>query len=96
MPSKDGKLMVYACSAILTNAEKLNRTGSYSNFCRRCIEILSTKRQRALIDANRLQCKDLAGVNHSLCSYNLNSIESTVTRAVTPVMKVMMDKKIMI
>ena len=57
--------------------EKLNRTGSYGNFCRRCIERVSVERQRALIDANRLQCKDLAGVNHSLCLYNLSSIGST-------------------
>ena len=61
----------------MTAAEKLNRTGSYSNFCRRCIERVSVERQRALIDANRLQCKDLAGLNNSLCLYNLSSIGST-------------------
>ena len=75
--TNDGKLWCMSCSAILTNAETLNRTGSYSHYCRRCIEILSTKRQRLLIDTNRLQCKDSGGVNDSLCSYSLNSIESS-------------------
>ena len=74
---KDSKMRCNSCSAILTDAEKLNRTGSYSNFCRRCIERVSVERQRALIDANRLQCKDLADLNRSLCLYNLSSIGST-------------------
>ena len=74
---KDSKMRCNSCSAILTDAEKLNRTGSFGNFCRRCIEIVSIKRQQALINANRLQCNDVVDLNRSLCSYNLSPIGSS-------------------